>query len=289
MKKTIGLATLSLCLIGCNPYSVVDKPSGDAQVLVAARACFDQGDYECANKYYGQLSNSASDEIVGEMIFGSLAQNGAPVGAFISSAIDGASSGGKLVTKLSDNLTATPGETSRLALLHTYQRNTQITDTRLKGLVQFVTGMAVAAELLSEYAATRGALKQTDFVSSPTTCTATLALQSTDPTLFATRVAAGTSGCEIPAGRTASTGTSIASLDAITTDAQFSGTATLYMITAAIQSINTGLDRVKSSGSIGSSSNSFATTVLAAALTGGAGDSPLFRGTLITQAVGASE
>src|SRR4051794_31520633 len=113
-------------LSGCNFFSPLDKPSGDEQLLAAARACFDHGDYECASKYYGELSSSASDQAVSETAFELLAQSGATSSVFIKAVLDGDGNGGKIVTKLANSLISSAGQTSRLNIVHAYQKYAQI-------------------------------------------------------------------------------------------------------------------------------------------------------------------
>jgi hypothetical protein len=64
-----ALAALS----GCNVFSVLDSPSGDAQLISAARACFDQGDFACARDNYSKLSDSSADIRASEEAFLALA------------------------------------------------------------------------------------------------------------------------------------------------------------------------------------------------------------------------
>ena len=53
-----GLA-IPLVLQGCvNIFDPLDSPSGEAQLLSAARACFDDGDFACAREFYGKLGSN---------------------------------------------------------------------------------------------------------------------------------------------------------------------------------------------------------------------------------------
>ncbi len=287
MKSIIGIIAgiiaLSSLFTGCNPYSVVDKPSGDIQTLSAARACFDQGDFTCSLNYYAQLSSAQSDQQNAETAFLLLAQNGAPITSYVNAVVNGSSSGGKLITLLSNSLTQTPSLTNRLAYFHAYQKNTAIIDTKSQGLVRFVASLALIAELLGEDASTSGNLLASDIVKNPTEC---LTNMNSNPITFASLIP--NTGCEKPTGKLLTTGSPLTSLDAITSDTSMSGTPTLYMIDAAINSAEAGLNQMDTSGSLGSTTLSFTQKVLQAGLSGGSGDSPFFRGTLILLGVGAN-
>ena len=44
-RQSVILGFIALLNSGCNLFGGIDTPSGDAQLLSAARACFDQGDF----------------------------------------------------------------------------------------------------------------------------------------------------------------------------------------------------------------------------------------------------
>jgi hypothetical protein len=252
----------------------MDKPSGDIQILSAARACFDVGDYECASNYYSQLSSASSDQSNSEAVFQTLAQNGVSVSAFMDSVISGSSEAGKLVTNLSTYLIPTSGESARLAFFHAFQKQSTISDSRTQGLIRFITSLSLLSELLAEDAdTTKGKLQQADLVSSPTGCA-----DSTAP-LF--------SGCEKPTGKKIVSGAATIVLKTAT-DAQMSGSPSLQMINAAAVEIEQGLSQMQTSGSLGSSSSSFTQGLLNAASAGiiDGTDSPAYRKVLIQYNVG---
>ena len=92
--KVITLFLLALVNLSClNVFSPIDSPSGDAQFLSLARACFDQGDIDCANKYYAKVSGTTEAETAAaEEAFTILDKNGATMGALMQSLGCGASS-----------------------------------------------------------------------------------------------------------------------------------------------------------------------------------------------------
>lgn len=267
--------TLSLALTtasGCNPFSLVDTPSGDAQVLAAARACFDKGDFTCSAKYYGQLSSVASDTANSEGAFQALAQNGATMGAFMNAAVNGSTSGGKFLTQLAGSMTSGAGQTRRLAILHAYQKWDSISDTNLKNLVRFLAAASLVAEILSEDGSD-GKFQTTDWVTNPTVCKANSNLLLT------------TTGCTAPTGKTIVAGASV-TLSATSTDSAWSGSPTLGMLKGAIQEVDSGLTSINLVGGIGSTTQSFTTQILNSALSDPTNDGR-FRGILLQFDIGA--
>jgi hypothetical protein len=147
-----GIAGLSASILtGCNVYSLIDKPSGDEQILSKARACFDQADYSCAREYYAQLSPSYADVRASEEAFMILAENGATMAAFMETFGSGGGGGG--LTQLAERL-APGSETKRLAIQEAYNKfdydAVGASTDSTKQLVRFVAATALAAELLSE-------------------------------------------------------------------------------------------------------------------------------------------
>lgn len=273
MKQYLGIACLVFLLGGCNSYSFLDTPSGDAQLLSAARGCFDKGDYECASKYYSQVSGDSSDLANSEEAFEILAQNGMTVGIFMSAAIDGGSDSGVLITKIANALTPVAKKSTRLGIFHAYQKTSSIGDRHTQGLIRFITSISFLSEILAEDASTPGKLAKSDLVQNPVTCLAS------EPTF-------ASSGCNPPAGKKIVTGQSISLPTATDTDISGPGGApTLYMINAAIEEISTSINQMQASGDIGSSSTSFSTAVLAAATFLSLSPSA-YRGTLIQFNIG---
>ena len=247
--KSFGLVGICLVISGCkfNLYSNLDKPSGDAQLLAAARACFDQGDFECAGKYYSQVSSSSSDQANSETAFSILAQDGATVGTFMKAVIKYPSDAGKMITYISNALTNTAGETPRMNIFHAYQKYKSISNEGAQGLVVFITSITLLAELLAESSLAPGNLEQTDLVSNPTQCL------NSPPT-----------GCDAPTGSALQL-SGIALDLATATDTEMSGAPTLHMINAAVAEIAQGVELMAAQGNLASSTVNFATELNEAA------------------------
>lgn len=258
---------------GCNFFSLFDSPSGDTQLLSAAEACLDRGDYTCASRYYGLLSTSNSDEANAGAAFTLLDENGVGTKPFMQ-AILGGTTAGSIITQLINDLSYNSGASTRLSLFRAYQKCLLINNTRLQGLVRFITATALFSEILSEDAATPGNFKKSDLVSDPTTCLTTLSAPA----------------CNAPTGKTIVTGASPFSLDTAT-ESTFAGTPTLYMLNAALTAINTGLNQIGTQGGVSSTLSGFSSTLTSSAvlLTIAPGtDSPVYRAFLIQNEIGSN-
>ncbi len=154
---TFGIAALSTALLaGCNVFSIVDKPSGDEQILSKARACFDQADYDCAREYYAQLSSSYADVRASEEAFMILAENGATMADFMETFGSGGS--GQALTELAERM-APGSEVKRLKIHEAFKKYGSISaadNPSLRALVRFVGSVALAAEFLSEEISSSG-------------------------------------------------------------------------------------------------------------------------------------
>lgn len=149
LAAVLGL-TIPLFFQGCiNIFDPIDSPSNDAQLLSAARACFDEGDFSCAREYYGKLANN--EDAKAELAFVKLDEVGAGIGSFVR-ALDAASgsSAGMILTVLAEQMAPFAGSSARASLLSAYQASLTISNTELKGFVQFMAGIAIAAEILAE-------------------------------------------------------------------------------------------------------------------------------------------
>lgn len=171
MKKRLVIPLgATVLLSGCNLYSGLDKPSGDAQLLSAAEACFDRGDLTCAQNYYNQISGSLQDQATAENSFTYLDEEGASMGEFMIFVgnIGDLGTGGAL-TKFAEALTP-GGQTKRVGIWQAYSMSAQIQDQSLKDFAAFISSMSLAVELLAEDATTVGVLAKTDIANLPTTC-----------------------------------------------------------------------------------------------------------------------
>ncbi len=152
----VAVAT-SAVILGCNIFDPLDNPSGDAQILSAARACFDQGDLACARENYLKLSTAYSEIQAAELAFVTFEENGATMSAFMETISQGGS--GTALTSLAERMA--PGSEAKRLALTTAVKNAVAgitTNTELRGLVRFLGGVAVAAEVLAEEVGTSGTL-----------------------------------------------------------------------------------------------------------------------------------
>ena len=173
--RVAALLALTFLFQGClNIFDPLDSPSGDAQLLSAARACFDKGDFACAREYYGKLANN--EDAIAETAFVKLDEQGAGIGSFVY-ALDAArsASAGMILTVLAEKMANGAGATKRAEIFSAYQASLQINSTVLKGFVQFMTGIALAAEIIAELDGAQAdyTLQQvTDIVTNKAVCTA---------------------------------------------------------------------------------------------------------------------
>lgn len=180
-RSAIWLATAalltSLALNSCNVFDPFDGPSGDAQILSAARACFDRGDLACAREMYAQLSSSYADTVASETAFAILDENGASMGEFMAYVGRGAT--GSALTTFAQNM-ATLGANSerRHAIWTAFKKKDSITNPDLKNFVKFTTALALAAEFLAENAGGDGILLQSELMANPASCDPTNCLIS---------------------------------------------------------------------------------------------------------------
>jgi hypothetical protein len=245
-KRHSPVLLLALMLTGCNFYDFLDNPSGDTQLLSAARACFDQGDFTCSSNYYSQISSSTTDQAAAEQAFLILSQNGASMSTFMTAAVSDSSSGGKFVTRLAKGLaTANRGTTARVNLFQAFKKVNSIQGTQVQGLVRFITASAFLGEILAENSATLGTFLKTDLVTDPTTCAAS---------------SADLTGCNAPSSNVFTSGTTLSLSTATDTDISVAA-PTLHMVVAAVNEIQTGINQMGATGTLGNSTGTFASNI----------------------------
>ena len=172
---TTSLATLLLLGggVSCNMFDPLSNPGGDEQLLSKARACLDQGDYDCAMVAYGQVSSDQADVKASEEAYTLLTQYGGGFKGFATSF--GTSPDGKGLSILANQMVSGAGESKRLAIHQAYKKHEDIkASPSLKNLVRFLGATALAGEILAETAGTDGVFKANDFVKSPTGCSLTI-------------------------------------------------------------------------------------------------------------------
>jgi len=170
-------------LTSCNLYTGLSKPSSDEQYLVAARACLDQNDYDCALSNYKALSNSYNDIKINESSLTTLAKNQVfSFSDFIGSL--GSSNGSSATfTQMSTILAGRSANTGSVFQLiqQTYRDNAGISNTKLKAFSQFISAFSMFNSILSTAVGADGLLSANDIVNSTsclsdcsvtTTCTA---------------------------------------------------------------------------------------------------------------------
>lgn len=146
------LTVISLIsLTGCNLFGGLDGPSGDEQLLSAARAAFDQGDYQLAIQLYGELSSANSDVGLSETAYVDLTQAGASMKAYATAFGKGEVAIGPAITTFAEGILANgAGQATRVAIWQAFNEQQNITDPQLKALVRFLGSLSFAAEILAE-------------------------------------------------------------------------------------------------------------------------------------------
>jgi len=157
---------------GCNIFDPFDNPSEDEELLSAARACLDQGDYECARRFYGQLSKDSSDEMHSELAFLTLDEHALGLGGILSAIGAGDVSGGKLFTVLANQIGPSGTAAKRAVLYGAFRRTEFIRYAPLRGLVRFITSTALLSNILAETRLNGGQalFEKDDIVTSPQAC-----------------------------------------------------------------------------------------------------------------------
>jgi hypothetical protein len=282
VKAIAGLAAAGLLLVGCNIFNPFDSPTSDAQLLSVARACFDNGDFECAQENYGKLSGSSADIKNSEEAFLAVEQVGAGMGAFISAFGQDNAEAGSAITSIANSIGANASRANRVALFAAYQKAAAVSDTRLKGLTRFVTATALMAEMLAEDAATPGDLTKNDITVNGTTCAAAAA-----------GACLATGACGDPAGsviQTTTPGLTLTdTLDAVTSPMIDTTSASIEVLNAAITTINDSLSQMgvtNTDSDLTGFTDVFGGLVTPFTAGGGGEDAPCYRQGLVSNGVG---
>jgi len=173
--RSLGLAVVCVSLTtSCsfNVFDPIDSPSGDAQLQSAARACLDEGDYECAARLYGEMSDGYSDVANSEEAFLLLDQNGLGMTGIMEAIGEDDSSGGQVINALVERIYKSGITTSREDIFKALIKANSINQNELRGLVRMMGSLALLAQLLHETKqnlTTENFLK-TDIVSNAATC-----------------------------------------------------------------------------------------------------------------------
>jgi hypothetical protein len=223
------LGLLSSCL---NVFDPFDSPTNDAQILSAARACFDKQDYTCAREQYQKLSSNES--AIAEQAFMILDQNDAGIVA-IARALSNNTSDGDIISKLVESVAPNAGQTKRADLLSAYKTISNIQNQQLRGFVKFITGMVLASEILAEIPGVQAdsIFQKTDIANTPSAC------QTANVTNVCTGV--DTTSCASPVGGGLSGSVAIPALSSNPNVAGMTGTANFGMYQAALLAAADGL------------------------------------------------
>ena len=240
----------------CNIFDPFDSPTSDPQLLSAARACFDQGKFDCAADLYAKVSPAQADAVNSELAFQILDQNGAGMGEFMTAFGNGSGGSdvaGKGFTSLAGHMSNSggdAGETKRLAILSAFQKTQSISDPDTRAVVRFASAAAMIAEILAEQVTTPGVLVENDIVKNSTQCRSS-SLPPTPTCLVQT-------GCNYPVPAKITIGSAINGNHLPTSGTTgMTGEATYYMINAAISELNTALGELTAAGNLGTTMQDF--------------------------------
>ena len=276
-KKLVSLIGISLAsvaaLSGCNVFSLIDKPSGDVQILSAARACFDSGDFECARGYYAQLSSEFNDIKASEEAFLILAENGATMAAFMETFGSGGS--GAALTDLAERMA--PGSaTKRVNIQNAFKKYNDITgNPSLKALVRFVGAVALAAEFLAEEIPAEGGQLTK----------AMITLNGGSCSLDNTTCATDTTDCGVPAGAKITNAITGQTFNFLTTSLA-SVTLDLGHFKNIMNEMNLALSDLSASGGFGSGSGGMSSSITSENLTNDPAVYSCFRSNMLALGIG---
>jgi hypothetical protein len=301
-RLTLALAALGLALssAACNIFSPFDHATSDTQLVSAARACFDKGDFACATKAYQQIvaegSSDADYNIAqSESAFAVIDPLGASMGNFLaafgsggggnsnggSGGGGGGGTGSALTSLATSILGVGTGQSVREAIvLQALQNVNNISDTQLRGMVRFVTSAALISEVLAETASAAGATAFTaaNLVNTPSAC-------STTPTTCGSG-----SACQPPAGSPLAAAQGAAPTVALEsmTQAQLDATGPMWIINSAFAEIQTAASELGAGSGLGGSANNSAGDVTAESVAIGTNSGGCFLAALLGEGVGSN-
>ncbi len=273
--KRLGIFFVGIFLFsGCiNIFDPVDTPSGDEQVLAAARACFDDGDLDCAADFYKQLSNSFVDRKNTEEAFLILERAGIGMSFFIQAFGDGG--GGRGLGKLANLLSGNAAVVSRrTTIFEAFKKHDAIQDRNLRNFLKFVTALTFAAHILAEEhrADTTDGFTGADFVLTPAACK-TIDVAS----------CAGEATCGRPVASTLDDTAAPATSDTeMTSSDTISGQRTLLMLHKALLAVDQAIRQIGVGGKFSTSLGSFTGQI---ALLSGISNSNCYRWLLASNGV----
>ena len=166
-KKIIAPLLCVLLLNSCNLYGGINKPSGDAQLISAARAALDQGDYVKAKEYYQAISDDQIDIRVSELALNSLAEIGVFSISDLIQSLGSSRGSAKSITSMATVIYAR-GKTDaslRTTIQATYSGLSAIKNTSLRSFIQFLTSVAMINQILASAVGADGLLTVSDIAS----------------------------------------------------------------------------------------------------------------------------
>jgi|GEM_PF-2344660 len=230
VRFLIGLLG-GLFLLGCpNVFAPFDRPSSDAQIISRARACFDDADFRCAAEWYAKLPNNQAARMEEGLLI--LAEEGITVEMYVQAfTVAGNEGVGSILTELTERIAriGQTGTAKRNKIIEAYAKIALISDPALRGFLRFMSGLALAAEILAEDPVlSDGYMLKTDLALTPSTCTTVLC--------------AGAASCGAPAGSTLTAYTGLDNAFVNTPgSAAMSGAATWSHFHTAVLAASTGL------------------------------------------------
>ncbi|MBS1958678.1 MAG: hypothetical protein JST80_04320 [Bdellovibrionales bacterium] len=249
-----------LSLSSCNLWGGIDTPSGDDQILSAARGCFDRADYTCATKYYGQLSSAQSDTRIAETALVSMAQDGIFSIADVVRSLGNGRGDANSFSKIA-NYIAARGKTSasyRIQLDRLFVEAGSIVNANSRAYTRFLIGLAMTNQILAAITNSDANLDAADISSTPNACRASSG-SCADPGVFPDNSAGGDPG----------------TWNGITTDSAWGNGVSVNMLITAAAATQTNLT------ALGGSSGDGITQVLGQ-LAGVSGLAAIKRQTLLT-------
>lgn len=268
MRNLFLLTTLVISTTACNLYGGLSKPADDQQYLLAARACLDQGNYECALANYNSLSSAYNDVKIDEIALTVLAQDNIFSMKDLISSLGTSTGSGASFAFMANGLASRGVKSAaiRTTIQTLYLSGNSIVNPKIKAFSQFITSLAMFNEILAN--AVQGTtLQSSDLAANGPQCKA----------LAAGACVANASGyCSAPAG-TQFTYNAGDTSD-ITSATAVSGTATIQKLVNAAAAATSQLSNLT-----GKSSNfSGVVAAIQALNTLPAGGEPCARQLLIT-------
>ena len=169
----IGTLTL-LALSSCNLVSFMDKPTGDAQLLEAGRACLDKGDFTGARDYYQALSNSYADIKINESSLATLGENNIFFMADLFESLGSGIGNGNSLLTLAETIAAR-GKTdssTRTIIQTIYNNESSIGDSTLKAYSQLISSISMFSSVLASAVGTDGKLSMNSIAANGAGCKA---------------------------------------------------------------------------------------------------------------------